>query len=124
MPHPEGPFCQDPFDHRQHLKFAWSLLREGTVKSATAIVTDEISTFAALHAPGRYHETLTQFWIRLLAHTRAHDNNATDFDAHLCRFPILLSKQAPSRHYSPAVLDSPTARRSYVPPDILAVPFN
>jgi hypothetical protein len=122
MAHDEGPYRRQPFDHRQHLKFAWTVLSEVPSTDAAELVGAEIRGFAAVHAPGKYHETLTRFWVSLVAHTRTHDKNAADFDDHLSRFPILLDPAAPKRHYSAAVLQSDVARRSYIPPDVSPVP--
>jgi hypothetical protein len=106
MPHPQGPWEQPLFDHRQHVKFAWTVLGESP-ESASSIVSDEIEGFAAVHAPGKYHETITQFWVKLVAHTRAAAGESNDFDAHLARYPVLADKSALGRHYSSALLGDP-----------------
>jgi hypothetical protein len=121
MAHPQGPFVADPFDHRQHLRFAWTVLSEVSTDEAESIVTDEISRFAAIHAPGRYHDTITRFWVRLVAHTRAVDLDAT-FDDHLDRFPILSDKHARWYHYSDEVLARSSTRAAFVSPDHRALP--
>ncbi len=120
--HDEGPFRTAPFDHRQHVKFAWTVLGERPVDEAAELVAREISRFAAANAPGRYHETLTRFWVRLVAHTRSVDDEPVDFDTHLARFPVLLDRGAPRKHYSAAVLESPRARETFVRPDLLPLP--
>lgn len=122
MAHREGPFNRHPFDHRQHVKFAWSVLHEAPEAEAMEIVRSEISEFARLHAPGKYHETLTQFWVRLVAHTREHAVADDEFDEHLERFPILTNKNAQDHHFSTDVLWSHRARTSWVEPDLLPMP--
>ena len=122
MAHEEGPFNRRPFDHRQHVKFAWSVLEELPVPEAVDLVGAEIREFAALHAPGKYHETLTHFWVYLVAHTRAHGDVRADFDEHLARNQILMNSSAQRFHYSPAVLTSQRAREEFVGPDLLALP--
>lgn len=42
MAHEEGPFSRQPFDHRQHVKFAWSVLEELSVAEALEVVSSEI----------------------------------------------------------------------------------
>ena len=121
MSHPEGPWQQSVFDHRQHVKFAWTVLGE-TPESAPSLIADEISRFADVHAPGLYHETITQFWVKLVAHTRAADGEGTDFDGHVSRYPLLLDKNALRKHYSSAALNAPGARSAFVEPDLLAMP--
>ena len=122
MQHAEGPFRKDRFDHRQHVRFAWTVLGEHETEAAEAIITDEISAFAAINAPGLYHETLTRFWIRLVAHTRAHGSDDDDFDGHVQRFPILMDKRAPWKHYSGEVLGSAKARREFLAADLHPMP--
>ena len=121
MPHPEGPWRQTVFDHRQHVKFAWAVVGESP-DSASWIVADEIRRFADVHAPGRYHETITQFWVKLVEHTRAVGQQDTDFDTHVSRYPVLLDKGALTRHYSSDVLSAPHARSVFVDPDLTPLP--
>jgi hypothetical protein len=120
--HPEGPWEQAVFDQRQHLKFAWSVLCELPVETAKTVVTDEIRSFADVNAPGRYHETLTRFWVKLVAHTRSTEDGGSDFSAHLARYPVLLNKQAPENHYSRALLGSPGARIAFAELDLRPMP--
>ena len=109
------------FDHRQHVKFAWTVLGESP-RSAPSIVADEIKLFADVHAPGRYHETITQFWVTLVAHTREVAREDSDFDTHVASFPVLLDKSTLGRHYSGAALGSEQARSVFVEPDLLPLP--
>jgi hypothetical protein len=121
MPHAEGPFQQSRFDHRQHVKFAWTAVRDVGAHRAEQLISDEIRDFAAVHAPGKYHQTMTSFWVRLVAHTLETDDSGS-FDEHIVRFPILLDKRAAWRHYSDEVLMSNEARDRYVPPDKCPLP--
>lgn len=121
MTHPDGPFASPVFDHRQHLRFAWSVLGVHPEEVAARIVGDEIRSFAAERAPGKYHETLTVFWVRLVAHT-LRTGPGGDFQTHLERFPILLDTRAPWKHYSGARLSSDEARAHFVEPDLLPLP--
>ncbi len=110
------------FDHRQHVKFAWVVLGELPLEEAAKIIADEIREFADSNAPGRYHETLTHFWVRLVDHTRSVTGDSTDFDAHVGDFAVLMDKSAPRKHYSEALLNSPRARSTFVDPDLRPVP--
>jgi hypothetical protein len=121
MTHAEGPFNRRPFDHRQHVKFAWTVLKEVSVTEAVEVVSSEIRDFAAIHAPGKYHQTLTEFWVHLVAHTCALGETDADFDEHLARFPILMNSSAQKLHYSPTVLASERARQQFVEPDLLPI---
>jgi hypothetical protein len=122
MPHPEGPFAQSRFDHRQHLRFAWTVLSELPPEEAGRYVATEIHDFAQAHAPGKYHEPLTQFWVTLVQHTRSLALGATGFGSHLERFPMLLNSSLVRRHYSAALLASELAKEKFVAPDLAALP--
>jgi hypothetical protein len=122
MSHPEGPWQQPVFDHRQHVKFAWAVLGERPVEDAATAISGEIREFADVNAPGRYHETLTRFWVELVAHTRAVGGEINEFAAHLSRFPVLMDKSAPRKHYSEQLLFSPEARSNFVEPDLRPLP--
>ncbi len=110
------------FDHRQHVKFAWAVLGELPVEEAASVVAGEIREFADRNAPGRYHETLTRFWVELVSHTRSVAGQSKDFDAHVEDFAVLMDKSAPRRHYSDAFLHSARARSTFVEPDLRPVP--
>ena len=122
MPHREGPFIQSRFDHRQHLRFAWTVLGELPPEEAVLFVATEIHDFAEAHAPGKYHETLTQYWVSVVAHTRSAGGDVSDLEDHLERFPMLLNSGLARQHYSATVLASGTAKETYLPPDLAALP--
>jgi hypothetical protein len=98
------------------------VLGELPVEAATTLVADEIREFADANAPGRYHETLTRFWVRLVAHTRAVGGGISDFGALVGRFPVLMDRNAPRKHYSEQLLFSPEARSNFVEPDLRPLP--
>jgi hypothetical protein len=117
----EGPFISKPFDDRQRVRFAWSVLAENPGPPGEAIVADEIGEFANVAAPGRYHE-LTRFWLRLVEHTVELARCPHDFDELLAEFPVLLDKTAPRRHWSSDALWSNKARAGFLEPDVAPLP--
>jgi len=58
----------------------------------------------------------------LVAHTRAVGGGTDDFAAHVGRFPVLLDKSAPRKHYSESLLFSSQARSAFVEPDLRPLP--
>ena len=62
----------DYLDHKAHLRFAWAVLDEAEdVDDAVRVVSLTIRHVAELGGnPAKYHETVTVFWIRLMAHLR------------------------------------------------------
>ncbi|MEP6686395.1 MAG: hypothetical protein ABJB22_06420 [Verrucomicrobiota bacterium] len=80
--------------------------------------------FTAHHGVNVYHETLTTFWMRLLAHVVSSDYG----DLPLWRRINLIVNRwgtvAPiEAHYSSEVIRSAVARREWVAPDRLPIPF-
>jgi hypothetical protein len=113
------------FTHVAHIAVALSYLAELPADEALARMREKIRAFAAHHGvSGLYHETLTTFWMRLLDHV-AH---GCDPDLPLWRRINLIVARWGTRapidaHYSPERIKSEEARKNYVPPDRLPVPF-
>jgi hypothetical protein len=86
-------------------------------------VGDGIRRYAAAHgAATRYHETLTAFWVRLVAHRVSVRPELEDFDAFLAAFPLLVDKGIAERHWSDAALWSEEARAGWREPDLRPLP--
>ncbi|HEY3529943.1 MAG TPA: hypothetical protein VGK78_12410 [Nocardioides sp.] len=112
-----------PFGHREHLRVAWLLLED---TESTSRAEEEVSrivrSLAVRHGkPQRYNRTLTDTWVRIVAHCRA-ASGSDSFDDLLARHPWLLDKRVIRRHYTSRLLASPQARRTRVEPDVLALP--
>jgi hypothetical protein len=111
----------DAFSHRDHLRLAFAYARRGGVRAAVHGARG-IRAFAEAHgAPGKYHETLTVGWARVVG-TLAAASPARDFDAFLASHPELLRRDLLSAHYSDALLFSDEARASFVEPDRAPLP--
>ena len=115
--HPPGEF-----GHREHLLLAWLVLEASPdAETAQEQVSHIIRAIAnAQGVPQRYNRTVTDAWVRIVAHCRG---DATDsFDTMLQLFPWLLDKRALLSHFSSRVLASETARREWVEPDLMPIP--
>jgi hypothetical protein len=111
------------FHHRDHLRLAWLLNRRLGADAAGMAVADGIRRFAANHGhAAKYHETLTQFWVRIVGHMATVQPAIADFDAFIAAFPILLDKSLPYRHWQTATIAGAAARTAWVEPDRLALP--
>jgi len=112
------------FHHRDHLRLAWLVVRRGGAAAAYARVSAAIRRFAEAHGHGdRYHETLTAFWVRLVAHAAGDGAEIEDFDAFLRAYPLLLDRQLPLRHWSREALFAAAARATWREPDLVPLPF-
>jgi hypothetical protein len=90
----------EEFRHRGLLRLAWLILSRHRREVAESIVAREIRRFAAASgAPNRYHDTLTRFWVRLVGHAMEKATEAGSIDDLLARFPFLLNKSLPYRHW-------------------------
>jgi hypothetical protein len=114
-----GEVANESFHHLSHLHVAWVYLSESSgVDEAAGKMRKTLQKFAtSAGKPEKYHETITLFWVRLLARIRAVRSSETlrqIVHAH----PRLLEKNFPLAYYSSERLFSDQARTSWVEPDL------
>jgi hypothetical protein len=116
--HPPGAF-----GHREHLRLAWLALdQEPDVGAATEYVSAAVLAIAIRHGQQqRYNRTVTEAWVRVVAHCRGQIPFGT-FDDLLAERPWLFDKRLLVRHYSSRVLASAAARITAVDPDLHPIP--
>ena len=113
----------EEFRHRGHLRLAWLVLSRHRKDEAESIVAREIRQFAVANgASGRYHDTLTRFWVRLVGHAVENAPEVGSIDGLLARFPFLLDKSLPYRHWRGETFNSDRARAGWVEPDLVPLP--
>lgn len=106
-----------PFRHVDHLRLAWLYLSQHGWDEGIQRIRSGIQQFAAAHgASGKYHETITLFWARLVHQAMTAE---TDFDALIAQHPQLLDIRLMNRHYSPERLAA--GRNRWLEPDLLPV---
>jgi hypothetical protein len=107
--------------HREHVRLAWLVIRAEGADVGGDRVARILRSLAEAHGEGdRYHETLTRFWIRLVAHTIEVEPGIEDFDVFAERFPLLLDGSIVTKHWTSEVLE--TGRRAWIEPDVRALP--
>jgi hypothetical protein len=107
----------EPFHHRDHLRVTYLYVRQyGEAGTRERLGPAILRYAAARNAAHKYHETITQAWIGLVALA-----NGPEFDAMLAENPGLLDKNMLKRFYSPEVLESQEARQNWVQPDLHAL---
>jgi N-formylglutamate deformylase len=113
--------CESPnagFHHRDHLRLAWIYLRRYGVEEAGARIGETIRRFAAHHGQsGKYHETMTQAWLSLMAAA-----DGATFEQAIAQRPELLDKDYLRKYYSVGLLDSDDAKDRFLAPDISPLP--
>ena len=116
----DGTLAASAFTHAAHVRVAWWYLRQAPFPDALARFSQALRRFAAGHgAAGKYHETITVAWMALVAE-RLQASPELGWDAFAARYPELLVR-TPSilaRYYSGACLQSETARRTFLLPDV------
>lgn len=114
-----GEVANESFHHLSHLHVAWVYLSESSdVDEAAAKMRETLQKFtASVDKPEKYHETITLFWIRLLAGIRAARSRETLREI-VHAHPRLLEKDFPLTYYSSSRLFSDQARTSWVEPDL------
>jgi hypothetical protein len=111
------------FRHRGHLRLAWLVLSHYQQSEAASTMAREIRRFATEQGgAGRYHETMTRFWTLMVNHARENAQEVESIDELIEKFPFLLDKNLPYRHWTSESFNSQEARTSWVPPDILPLP--
>jgi len=111
---------EGPFGHTQHLRFGWGLLDE----AQDCAEAEHVAAITIRHAaelggnPGKYHYTVTMFWIRVLDHIR--DEGITSIEDAISQHPMLEDSKLPDRHWSN--VNDETAKREWVEPDLAPMP--
>jgi hypothetical protein len=113
------------FHHTSHLHVAWFYLSESaSVDEAATKIRITLRRFAlSAGKPEKYHETMTLFWVHLLADVRAAASEKS-LEEIVHANPRLLEKNFPLAYYSAERLFSDEARTSWVEPDLKPFSFD
>lgn len=120
----DGSLPPDQFSHRSHLRAAWLYLERHALAEAARRCALTIQRYATgLGVPEKFHLTLSLAFMHIVAEQKQ-QHPARDWEAFLAACPDLQTNAQAiiGRYYSEAVLDSPQARRSFVPPDRAPLP--
>jgi hypothetical protein len=119
-----GSLDADGFHHRQHLTVAAWLLETSPYETALDRMRQGLHTLLAKTGKDAYHETITVFWMRALAHRLA---SCTGQPASVRVGEVVAwaeTAQPLRAHYTAARLALPEARRQFVEPDLEPLPFD
>lgn len=115
----DGTLDPSAFDHEAHVYIAWALLEEDGPAGATLRYSAALRSLTrSLGIGDKYHETITWFFMALIAERRAAREGAgwpefRDANPDLFTEPGRLLE----RFYSPARLGSSLAKRQFLLPD-------
>ena len=111
----------EDFSHEDHVRMAFAYARRGG-EDAAVRGARRIRGFAeALGVPGKYHETLTVAWARIVGRL-AVISGAPSFEEFLEQHPQLRRRDLLEAHYSRDLLFSAAARAAFVEPDLAPLP--
>jgi hypothetical protein len=112
----------EAFRHREHVRLTWIYLTSDPPDVVAARLCMSLLALATSHGVGqRFHHTLTVAWVRIIEAAR-HEHPDLPFDLLAEACPFLLDKDTPLTYYSREVLFADEARRSWVEPDLRALP--
>ena len=116
-------FSPEEFTHRHHLTVASWYLCAGTRADALSRMRTGLQSFIAHHGKQGYHETITRFWMELLA---AYLNELPDSMPLLSKVNGAVeryrSKEILFSYYSRERVMSDDARQGWIAPDLQANP--
>jgi hypothetical protein len=113
------------FSHAAHIAVAVSYLTDLPLDQALDRMRRNLQAFASHHhLENLYHETLTTFWMRLLAHLVTHSQPDLPLWERINRIVAEWgNRRAVRSHYSEELIASSAARENWLPPDRLPLPF-
>jgi len=118
-----GTLSVEAFDHEAHIYIAWLYLEECPVLDAAQRFTDSLKRLTAkLGIPGKYHETITWFFMFLIDERRRISTSSDWFSFRRNNEDLFVRGEQSilSCYYRRETLGSDSARRSFVLPDRLA----
>ena len=114
-----GEMPKENFHHASHLHVAWVyLIESSSPKEAAEKMRDMLRRLTtAIGKPEKYHETMTLFWVHLLARAQTISRTGR-LEEVMHANPQLLEKNFPLAYYSTERLFSDEARASWMEPDL------
>lgn len=110
-------FDPDSFDHEMHVYIARELILDaGQEEAASRFARTLKALTERLGVPGKYHETITRFYVLAIAE-RCRLSPRADWQTFKTRNPDLLDGSLLRESYNPDRLASDEARRFFVLPD-------
>jgi hypothetical protein len=115
----------DAFHHHEHLIVAAWLAANAPVDEALSRMRTGLRANLARTGKDAYHETVTVFWMRVLAHRLSCCESTTPLGERLGAVVHWAEQTQPIQaHYSPERLAGAEARHSFVEPDRLPLPVS
>jgi hypothetical protein len=113
----------EDFNHEAHLRLAYVYLVENSLAGAQEKFRGALIAFlAANNIPAtKFHETLTRAWVLAVRHFM-NRHSCSSFSEFASQSKPLLDSRVMLTHYTKELLFSPSARASFVEPDLEVIP--
>ena len=120
----QGSLPLAKFDHRAHIRLAYIYLLGSDTNSAVKNMRVSLCSYLQQNSidVSKYSETITRAWIIAVRHFIELTDNSVSADDFIDKNERLLDPNIMLSHYSPKVLFSDRARKSFVRPDIEPIP--
>ena len=114
----------ESFDHRAHIRLAYTYLAEDDVDAALARMRSALQAFLRHNgiSASKYHETMTRAWILAVRHFMEKSPASPSADAFIEHNPVMLDSRIMMTHYSAELLFSEEARARFLEPDRDQIP--
>ncbi len=113
-----GDIDVEAFDHEAHVYAAWRFVSEMPLPEAIERFSSALKRLTQnLGVPGKYHGTVTWFYMLLIAERQRPNQDWADFRK---ANGDLFERDLLTRYYTPEVLRSDEARTGFVLPDRIA----
>lgn len=120
----EASILPSHFRHSAHIAVALSYLETSRLEQALPRMRNALGRFSRAHNVNVYHETVTQFWMKLLDHLATTHYRALPLWRRINLITQRWIAADPiTAHYSGEVIRSRAAREAWVAPDRLPLPF-
>ncbi len=119
----DGTLDVDAFDHEAHIYVAWLYLQRYPLHEASARFMSALQRLTRkLGIPGKYHETISWFFMLLIEERRSAQETDDWFSFHRDHADLFArgDDDIVNRYYSSELLGSDRARQSFMLPDKLA----
>ena len=115
-----GHIDPEQFDHAAHVRVVWCYLQLLPAADTLVRFTSALRALTErLGMPQKYHETITWFFVIVIANRVAGSASRSWEDFKRANADLIgNSSTLLKRHYSAGCLDSPEARRRFVLPDL------
>ncbi len=114
----EGTIDAEAFDHEAHVYVGWLYLEHYPLLESIDRYSVSLRRLTArLGVPGKYHETITWFFLVLISERRAQTSHTNWFEFRRKNDDLFHGSRILGRYYSKELLTSDRARQTFILPD-------